>query len=215
MDMHLVVGFVAASALLSIIPGQDMMFIIANAVAGGRRSGVVSALGASTGIAVHTVAAAAGLSALIAAAPAALDVIRWVGAAVLAYFAVSTWLASRQHLRPAVADEQPVIPRRSAARTYLMATLTNVGNPKVIVFYLAFVPQFVATGQGSWPVGSQLLVLGALLIAVGLSVDATVGVLAGSAADLIRRHRTVRCWLDRASAAVFGALAVRLVAENR
>ncbi|MQA01306.1 MAG: LysE family translocator [Streptosporangiales bacterium] len=213
MDAHLVIGFVLAAALLSIVPGQDMLFIISNAVVGGRRTAVLCAVGVSTGIAVHTVAAAFGLSALIAAAPAALDVIRWAGAAVLVYFAVSTWLASRRHLA-AVTDDQPVPPPRSAARTYAMAVLTNVANPKVIIFYLAFVPQFVTTGASSWPVATQFLALGGLLIVVGLTVDSTVGLLAGTAAELIRKHRRVRCWLDRVSAAVFGALAARLVADS-
>lgn len=214
MDLHLVIGFVVAAALLSIIPGQDMLFIISNAIVGGRRTGVLCAVGVSTGIAVHTFAAAFGLSALIGAAPVALEVIRWAGAAVLVYFAVSTWLASRRHLVEVTAD-QPVPPARSAARTYVLAVLTNVANPKVIIFYLAFVPQFVTTAEGSWPVASQFLALGGLLIVVGLTVDSGVGMLAGTAADLIRRHRRVRVWLDRASAAVFGALAARLVADNQ
>src|SRR5690606_12829180 len=100
-------------------------------------------------------------------------------------------------------------------RLYGMAVLTNVANPKVIIFYLAFVPQFLTTGPGAWPVAPQLLALGGVLILVGLSVDGTAGLLAGIASERIRRHRKVRCWLERASAAVFGALAVRLVADNR
>ncbi|MQA81593.1 MAG: LysE family translocator [Streptosporangiales bacterium] len=213
MDSHLVLGFVVAGALLSIVPGQDMMFIISNGVVGGRRAGVLSAVGMSTGMAVHAVAAALGLTALLAAAPAALQVIRWAGAVVLLYLAVSTWLASRRRLLAPVAAD--VLPRRSLGRTYVMAVLTNVANPKVIVFYLAFVPQFLTTGAGAWPVATQLLVLGGLFIVVGLAVDATAGLLAGLASEQIRRHRRVHVWLERASAAVFGALAVRLVADTR
>lgn len=214
MDIHLLLGFVLASALIAVVPGQDMLFIVSNAVVGGRRAGVLAALGMSTGLLVHTVTAALGLTALIAAAPAALEVIRWAGAAVLLYFAVSTWLASRRTLRGPDLDVATV-PRRSLRRMYGMAVLTNVANPKVIIFYLAFVPQFLTTGAAAWSVAPQLLVLGAILIVVGIAIDGTVGLLAGAAAERIRRHRKVRCWLERASAAVFGGLAVRLVADNR
>jgi threonine/homoserine/homoserine lactone efflux protein len=209
---HVWVAFAVASVVISIVPGPDMLYIVSNAVAGGRRSGVVSAFGAATGISVHTLAAALGLSALIQAAPAALEVVRVVGAVVLGYLAVSTWLASRRHTADLAAE--PVLPTRSIGRTYAMAVLTNLANPKVIVFYLAFFPQFVDTGAG-WPVLVQFLVLGATLLVIGLAVDSSIGLLAGTAADLIRRRKAVRRWLERVSAAIFGALAVRLVVESR
>src|SRR5687768_5325813 len=91
MDLTLVVAFVVAVFLLSVAPGPDMLFIVANAAAGGRRAGLVSAVGMSTGLAVHTIAAALGLSALIAAAPEALTAVRVTGAVFLVYLAVTSW----------------------------------------------------------------------------------------------------------------------------
>jgi threonine/homoserine/homoserine lactone efflux protein len=208
-DGHLLVAFVAACALLSLAPGPDLLFIVANGVAGGRKAGVLAALGMSTGLALHTVAAAFGLGALIQAAPQALTVIRIAGAVFLFYLAVTTWRSSRERLAPTA------VPRRSLRRTYLMATLTNLANPKVILFYLAFVPQFLGTGGGAWPVTAQLLVLGLVLIVVGLAVDGTAGLLAGTLAEKVAARPGFRRTMERLSAAVFAGLAARLVLDSR
>jgi len=211
MDPALVIAFGVAVFLLSVAPGPDMLFIVANAAAGGRRAGLVSAVGMSTGLAVHTVAAALGLSALIAAVPEALTVIRGAGAVFLVYLAVSAW---REGRAPAPAEAAPQ-PKRSLRRLYVMATLTNLANPKVVLFYLAFLPQFLSHGTGSWPVPVQLLALGALFIVIGLSVDGTVGVAAGTLAEKVLGRPAVRRRMQRASALVFGGLAVRLALDTR
>jgi threonine/homoserine/homoserine lactone efflux protein len=243
MDSTLLVAFLVAVALLSLAPGPDMLFIVANAVTGGRRAGVVAALGMSTGLAVHTVAAALGLGALIQAAPMVLDGVRVAGAVFLVYLAVSTWRSSMTVGRvevpeapdgPAASDRgrdrapsdtgpsdrgpigaAPAGRPRSISRVYAMATLTNLANPKVVLFYLAFFPQFLTTSTGSWPVTLQFLTLGAAFIVVGLAVDASAGMLAGMLSERVLRRGRVRRWLDRVSAAVFGGLAVRLALDTR
>ncbi|MFC0108400.1 LysE family translocator [Kibdelosporangium aridum] len=207
MELTVLLAFTVASALISLAPGPDMMFIIANGIARGRRAGVIAALGMSTGIAIHTVAAAAGLGALLAAAPVALDVMRILGAVFLVYLAIATLRASR---KAAAAPETPV-PQRSLRKMYAMAVLTNLSNPKVILFYLAFFPQFIH--QPGWPAWVQFLVLGGILICVGLCVDATVGFVSGALSEFLVRRPAIRRWMDRVSAAIFGALAVRLVAN--
>jgi threonine/homoserine/homoserine lactone efflux protein len=206
----LVIAFLITVLLLSVAPGPDMLFIVANATVGGRRAGVVAAAGMSTGLAGHSVAAAFGLSALVQAAPQALTIVRVLGAAFLIYLAVGSWRASRGG-SPAA----PQLTRRSLPKVYAMATLTNLANPKVLLFYLTFLPQFLATGGGAWPVWEQMLILGVLFIAVGFPVDALVGLTAGSIAAVLTRRPVVRRGLDRASAMVFGALAVRLVTDTR
>lgn len=215
MDLAVVVAFTVAVTLLSLAPGPDMMFIVANAVAGGRRAGLTAAVGMSTGLAAHTVAAAFGLGALIQAAPAVLDAVRIVGAAFLVYLAITTWRASRKSKDDGDVEQQPTVPKRSIRRVYVMAVLTNLANPKVILFYLAFFPQFLTTGPGSWPATIQFLLLGALFIAVGLTVDGSVGLLAGTARDQLLRRAKIRRRLDQACAAVFGALAVRLALDSK
>jgi threonine/homoserine/homoserine lactone efflux protein len=208
-DAHLVLAFVLASALLALAPGPDLLFIVANGVAGGRRAGVLAALGMSTGLAIHTAAAAFGLGALIRAAPQALTAVRIAGALFLLYLAVTTWRNSRSTQEPTA-----VPARRSLRRTYLMATLTNLANPKVILFYLAFLPQFVGTGPGAWPVTAQLLLLGLVFIVVGLAVDASAGLLSGTLSEKIAARPGFRRRMERASAVVFAGLAARLVIDN-
>ncbi|MEV5966774.1 LysE family translocator [Kribbella sp. NPDC051952] len=211
MDTSVLVGFVVAVFLVSVVPGPDMLFIVANAAVGGKRAGVVAAAGMSTGLAVHSVAAAFGLGALIQAAPQVLNGVRIAGAAFLVYLAYLTWRASRQEVS---AEEDIQLPKRTLRRTYLMATLTNLANPKVILFYLAFVPQFISTGAGSWPATVQFLVLGAVFIGVGFPVDATAGLLAGSLTDrFFRAGSAVRRRLERVTAGIFAALAARLVTD--
>jgi len=213
----LLVAFVAAVTLLSVAPGPDMLFIVTHAVVGGRRAGVVAALGTSTGLAVHTTATAFGLGALLQAAPAVLDGVRILGALFLLYLAVTTWRASRQSGpgEDTTAHPAPGTPRRSVRRVYLMAVLTNLANPKIILFYLAFFPQFLSTRAGSWPATTQFLVLGAVFIAVALMVDAATGLLAGAMSERVLRTPSVRRRLDRVCAAVFGGLAVRLALDVR
>lgn len=209
MDTSLLLPFVAACTLLSLAPGPDLLFVVANGVAGGRRAGLLAALGMSTGLAMHTVAAAFGLGALIQAAPQALTVVRIAGALFLLYLAVTTWRASRTAAAPAA------MPRRSLRRTYLMATLTNLANPKVILFYLAFFPQFIGTDPGLWPVTVQLMTLGLVFIVIGLAVDGTAGLLAGTLAEKVAVRPGFRRGMERLSAAVFAGLAARLVINSR
>ncbi|WP_433159338.1 LysE family translocator [Kribbella sp. CA-247076] len=215
MELSIVIGFMLAALVVSIVPGPDMLFIAANAAAGGRQAGVVAAAGVSTGLVVHTAAAALGLGALIQAAPQVLDGIRIAGAAFLVYLAYLTWRASRREVGEAD-DESIDLPRRTLRRTYLMAVLTNVANPKVILFYLAFVPQFISTGPDAWPAGPQILALGLILMVIGFAVDGSVGLLAGSLTDrFLRAGSTVRRRLERVCAGIFAALAVRLAIDVR
>lgn len=206
MELSVLLTFVAAAAVISLVPGPDMLFIIATGLAKGRLAGVVAAVGMSTGLAVHTIAASLGLGALLQAAPAILEAVRIVGAIFLVYLAITT-------LRSAKSLEAPTIhTERSLRRTYVLAVLTNLANPKVVLFYLAFFPQFLTTG--GWSTPAQFLVLGAILIVVGLTVDATAGLVAGTLSALLLRRPAIRRWLNRVSAAIFGALAIRLVVSE-
>jgi threonine/homoserine/homoserine lactone efflux protein len=208
MDFSIVLGFALACVVISVVPGPDMMFIMANGIARGRAAGVVAAAGMSTGIVGHTVAAALGLGALIQAAPIALEAVRIAGAVFLVYLAISTLRSAKD-----VARAAPVkFGERSLRRTYAMAALVNLSNPKVVLFYVAFLPQFVT--EGGWPAPIQFLVMGAILIVIGFAVDASVGLASGTLSHLLLRRPGVRRWLNRVSAAIFGGLAVRLVADR-
>ena len=207
-DLHIVLAFALACVVISVVPGPDMAFIMANGIARGRAAGVVAAAGMSTGIVGHTVAAAFGLGAVLQAAPIALDAVRIGGAVFLVYLAITTLRSAKD-----VAEAAPArFGGRSLRRTYAMAALVNLSNPKVVLFYLAFLPQFVT--RGGWPMPVQFLVMGAILIVIGFCVDATVGLAAGALSSVLQRRPGVQRWLNRVSAAIFGGLAVRLVADR-
>jgi threonine/homoserine/homoserine lactone efflux protein len=202
--------FVGIVTLISLVPGPDMLFIIANGVSSGPRAGVVAAVGMSTGLALHTIAAAVGLSALLTAAPIAMEVVRIFGIVFLLYLAVDEFRGS---LRRSLSGPNKTVPRRSLRRIYGMAVATNLGNPKIVLFYLAFLPQFTSH-DAAWPVPVQLLVLGALFIVVGLAIDGSVGLASGRLSDFLIRRRDVQRWLHRASATIFAGLALRLTIDG-
>lgn len=182
-----------------------MAFIIAMSIDSGSRAGVQSAIGMAVGQVLWTVATALGLAALLHAEPAALDAIRIVGAAYLLWLGFTT-------LRSARASATSTEPPASTGRKFfLRGMLTNLGNPKVIVFFAAFLPQFVRPAAG--PVSLQLLSLGGLFVLAGLGVDSLVALIAGRFRKALNPGgRTARA-LSITVGLVLCALAVVLVIE--
>ncbi|MEJ2000255.1 MAG: LysE family translocator, partial [Maritimibacter sp.] len=161
-----VAGFLGAGLLLNLTPGADVMFASASGLAGGPRAGVAAAFGVALGGLMHASLAAAGLAALLAAAPTLFTTLRYLGAAYLLYLAVKAWRAG------------PAEPRTGAAKltqAIRRGFLTNALNPKVALFILAFLPQFTSPATG--PVWLQILVLGALFSTTGFFVTAGYGAL--------------------------------------
>lgn len=157
-------GFVASAAALCLTPGIDTVYILTRTIAGGRREGLASALGINTGLVVHTVLVAAGLSLLLAASPVAFGAIKVAGAAYLAVMGVRSILSGGASFS-AVAEGAGEQDGRSATlRTYGQGVLTNVLNPKIILFFLALLPQFVATPNEWGPL--PFLALGLTYVAL-------------------------------------------------
>lgn len=198
MDPWTIATFMGAAVLLYLTPGADMMFTIASGVAGGPRAGLAAAVGISLGVLVHVLMAAAGLAVLVAASPAMLDVIRHAGAAYLLWLAWSSW---RDTGNPAARRG-----RADIRRAFRRGFVTNILNPKVALFILAFLPQFTDPAIG--PLWQQIVILGTMLAAGGIVSDGAYGVFAGIMADRIRRRAAV---MNRISAVIFAALALRLV----
>ena len=155
--------FMLATLALNLTPGPDMLYVLGRSVGQGRKAGVVSALGIGAGILVHMAAVALGLSALLREVPAAYDAIRYAGAAYLLYLGVRTWL---ERGSVGVRGESAPVPLWTVFR---QGVVTNVLNPKVALFFLAFLPQFVDPAAG--PVGAQVVVLG-LAFDVSVMCDA-------------------------------------------
>ena len=216
--IHDLALFVLAGLLLNLTPGPDLAYIAARSAAGGLRDGVAAVAGITAGCLVHTVAAALGLSALLATSALAFDVVKWCGAAYLVYAGVRLVVASsRPESTPtsvltALRNEAPV-PRSRPVRIFREALVINVFNPKVALFFLAFLPQFIATDAPAKAL--SFIVLGALFNFNSLFVNLPVAWLASRAGRHLRARARALQWLQRATGGVFIALGVRLAASAR
>jgi threonine/homoserine/homoserine lactone efflux protein len=168
-------AFASASLLLILFPGPAMLFLMARGVAGGRRVGVVSALGVESATATFVVATALGLTAVLATSALALSVVRYVGAAYLVWLGIGV-LRTRS-ASTAVAAHVVLAPT-SDWMSWRQGYVVGIANPKVALFFLAFFPQFLDPARGSMT--GQILVLGAVFVAIGLVFDASYGALAGT-----------------------------------
>jgi len=203
-------AFIAFSALLILAPGLDTALITRNAVLHGRRAAVATALGVNTGMAVWTVASAAGLVALVEASAVAFTVLKLAGAAYLVWIGVATLFASWW---PSGARPQRQPPRRELApRTgYRQGLVCNVANPKAAVIFTSLLPQFVS---GHHPSGVLFLELGGIFVLLALVLQGTYAVLAARASRVLLRGR-LRTALDRLTGIVLIGLGVRLATERR
>jgi threonine/homoserine/homoserine lactone efflux protein len=171
----------AALALLA-IPGPAVLYIVLQSAGQGRRVGLASVAGVHLGTLVHVAAAAAGLSALIVASSVAFSAVKYAGAAYLVYLGV-------RKLLDRDAREQVERTREPLRRAFVRGTIVNTLNPKTALFFLAFLPQFVAPGRGG--VWSQALVLGFVFVGLGLVTDSLYALAAGTVAGLLRRKRSL------------------------
>jgi len=199
--------FLGASIALTVAPGPDNLFVITQGLARGRRAAIVTALGMCSGISVHTLAAAAGVSAIFYSSALAFQAVKYVGAAYLLYLAYRA-LRERGAAAPSGADGAP-----RGVTLFRRGFLMNVLNPKVALFFLAFLPQFTTPQAGS--VGGQMLLLGLLFMLQAVVIFTLIGYFSGSVGRcLLGRPRVARgfAWL---SAGIFAALGVRLALAER
>ena len=190
--------FAAATAVLLLVPGPSVLFIVARTLEHGRRGGLVSMLGVEAGALLHVAAATVGLSALVAAAPAALLAIKFAGAAYL------LWLGVRALRRPHELSLAGGAAAASHGRLFRQGLLVDALNPKTAMFFLAFLPQFVDPAAGS--VAGQTLVLGLCFVALATVSDGGYALLAGVAAERLRRSDRARTRMRRASGAAYVGL---------
>lgn len=190
-------AFLAAGLLLNLTPGADVMFATASGLRGGPRVGAAAGLGVGLGGIWHVGLATLGLSALIAAWPSALLVLKWAGAAYLLWLAWASWTAL-----PATPGQGGLTARAALWRGFV----TNALNPKVALFILAFLPQFTDPARG--PVWAQVLALGALFTLTGTCVTAAYGALAGMLRASIAHRMSL---LNRIAGAMLAILALRMV----
>lgn len=183
MSTSLVIAYLLTVAAVALVPGPDMLFCLASGLRGGSRSGLLAAVGAATGEVVHISASALGLAALFEAAPLLFDVMRILGAGYLLVLGVRAIRRRDAHLASGSGTG-------AGSRAYSQGLLTNLLNPKMALFSIAFLPQFVDPQAGD--VALQFLLLGACFIAVDLVVDGAVGALAGRLRRALERGRALR-----------------------
>jgi threonine/homoserine/homoserine lactone efflux protein len=191
--------FALACLAFLAIPGPSVFYIVTRSLVQGRRAGVTSMLGVQVGGLVHVVAAAFGVSALIASSAAAFTVVKYAGAAYLIFLGVRKLVARD------AGEEIEIEPRgpRSTAQLFGHGVVVNVLNPKTALFFLAFLPQFVDPDA---PVAPQMLVLGTMLVGLGVLSDGTYALLAAGAGNKLRSAARTRRRLEKLSGGVFVGL---------
>lgn len=202
-DIETMMFFISTVALFGVVPGPDNIFVLTQSALVGPRAGVAVAAGLCLGLLVHTIAVAAGLAALMQATPIAFTVLKYVGAAYLLYLA---WGAFRA--KPGGA-ETPVMPRIRTRQLVLRGVVMNLSNPKVAIFMLAFLPQFV--DQTLADVTLQMLVLGITMAVVSLMVFAVIAFVSGTLGNGLKSHPAAETVMQKIAGVVFIGLAARLV----
>lgn len=201
--------FIAAGLLLNLTPGPDVLYIVSSGLRGGWRAGSVAALGITAGCLVHVAAATAGLSALVAASGTAFTVLKWLGAAYLVFIGARMLLAGRGQREPALPSAMAAQPGAPALRqVFNQAFWTNALNPKVALFFLAFLPQFITPGSAHPTLAFTLL--GLLFNLNAVPINLGYALLAAWAAQRMDSVRRAMHWLERFAGALFLAFGLKL-----
>ncbi|AUX79576.1 MULTISPECIES: LysE family translocator [Sinorhizobium] len=207
LSLETLLTFVGAATLLAWVPGPDNLFVLTQSALSGRAVGIYVTLGLCAGLIVHTVAVSLGVAAIFQTSQTAFDALKIVGAIYLLYLSYKAFTS-----KP---DEPEGIKGRAkpAWQMFARGVMMNVTNPKVAIFFLAFLPQFTAPERGS--VVLQMLALGGVFIVCAFASFALISVLSGSLSSWLRRSSKSRLWLDRAAGVVFVGIAVKIATSNR
>lgn len=206
--IHDLTLFIISGLLLNIMPGPDSLLIMTRSATQGWRAGVAAVMGICTGTMVHVLAAAIGLSAILATSATAFTVVKIVGAAYILYMAVGLLLSKCKD--PAKATPIPPLPYR---KIYLQGLLTNVLNPKVAIFFLAFVPQFIDAGAASKPLA--FVILGCIFNFNGMLWSVALAVFTGMASARLKVSPAVSLWLNRVTGGLFVWLGIKLALSKQ
>ena len=198
--------FLGASVALTLAPGPDNIFVLTQGIARGRKAAMVTALGMCSGISIHTTAAAFGISALFYSSAVAFNAVKFAGVAYLLYLAYKT-LKERSSVSLANPDD------RSTLALFKRGFIMNVLNPKVAMFFLAFLPQFVSPSARHFPL--QMLILGLIFMVQAVVIFCLIGYFSGSIGNFLLARPQVAKYFDWLTAGVFASLGVRLALAQR
>ncbi|KAB0671258.1 LysE family translocator [Oryzomonas sagensis] len=206
-EANMLLLFFTTSLLLSLSPGPDNLFVLAQAAQQGVKAGFLVTLGLCGGLVVHTTAVTFGLAAVFAASATAFALLKFAGAGYLLFLA---WQAFRANAQTGPANR---VDRLSPGKLFRRGIIMNVTNPKVSIFFLAFLPQFVDPRRG--PLAMQFLLLGCLFIVATILVFGTVSLLAGALGDKLRQSARAQLLLNRVAGTIFAGLAIKLATARR
>ena len=204
LSIETIITFFAASIAIGVAPGPDNIFVLTQSALRGPKAGLLVTLGLCTGLIGHTLAVALGLAALLKASALAFTVLKLIGAGYLLYLAWRAFADSSDEL-----PEESVELRDRDIRLYRRGIVMNITNPKVSLFFLAYLPQFVDPDQGS--VGLQIGILGALFMLMTLIVFGGIALLAGQLGRILRESPRIRVVMNRIAGVVFVTLALKLL----
>lgn len=207
LPLDTILAFAGAATLLAWVPGPDNLFVLTQSALYGPRLGVTVTLGLCAGLVIHTVAVAFGVAAIFQTSQIAFDALKMIGAAYLIYLAYKSFLAKPQVLESS--DQRP-LPMHAM---FLRGVVMNVTNPKVAIFFLAFMPQFTSPDRGS--IAVQMLMLGAIFIACAFVSFSLLSVLAGSLSRWLRNSDRGQILLNRVAGVIFVGLAAKLATAHR
>ena len=200
--------FLGASMALTIAPGPDNLFVLTQGITRGRKAALFTAWGMGSGIIVHTTAAALGISAIIYSSGIAFQVLKFAGAAYLFYLAIVTFLGRKQAF-----SSQEQSRAKTSFEMYGRGFLMNVLNPKVGLFFLAFLPQFVDTAQPdkSW----IMMQLGFIFLAQAFVIFSIIALFTGSIGTALNKNPAIRTWLSILASGTYAALGLKIALEHR
>lgn len=206
-SLEILLAFITASTLLAFAPGPDNIFVLTQSAMSGPRAGIFITLGLCTGLIVHTLAVAAGVAALFQVSTVAFTALKMIGAAYLLYLA---WGAFRAGTQEIDAEGET---RLSSSAYYRRGIIMNITNPKVAIFFLAFLPQFTQADTAN--VSVQVFILGAVFMAVSLICFSMIAILSGFLSAYLRRSPQAQLRLNQIAGGVFAILAIKLATTER
>ena len=200
--------FVTAAVLLNLSPGPDMAFILGQTAKRGVQSGFSAMFGIWTGAFIHVIFAALGLSAILATSAVAFSAVKWIGAAYLIWLGIQALRSKGTNM-----SVNGQLSPKGLMKIFKQGVLVAVLNPKVAIFFLAFLPQFVEAGAG--PVSAQLFLHGSLIIVVAALVEPPLILIGGKLTGYLSKNTQVSLWMDRGLGALFVGLGIKLATSDR
>lgn len=207
-DLNFWLLFLTTAFALNVAPGPDLLYTLTKTISNGKKVGLASAIGVCTGALFHVFAASIGLSAILVSSALAFSIVKYVGAAYLLYLAYQSFRSSGFELNTDNSNQN----RETAFEAFKQGVLIDILNPKVAIFFMAFLPQFVREDAGS--VSFQLFYLGLIVIAVAIIVEAAYVLAADKISERVRSSKKLSIWLDRAVGTMFAGLGIKLAAAT-